>query len=229
MYRDSTDGAEVWIGYCRVSTGRQAESGLSLQAQQAKLEAEAAHRGFALRIVVEQASGGSIKGRPQLQAALADLSEGRAAGLLTTKVDRLARSVGDYCRMVEQAEGEGWTLLALDAPVDLTTPMGKAFSQMLATFGELERALIRERTRTAMQQAKANGRRLGGARSERSAGLAARVHLMREEGLSYRSICETLSAEGEPTLRGGKEWRPSNVQALLRAYRNDQLAGVACE
>lgn len=216
-----------WIGYCRVSTGRQADSGLSLEAQEAKLQTEADRRGVTLRIVVEQASGGSVKCRPILKQALVDLAEGRAAGLMTTKLDRLARSVGDYCRMVEQAEGEGWTLISLDVPVDPSTPMGKAFAGMLAVFGELERGLISERTRTAMQQAKANGRRLGGSRNERSPELAARVYGMRGEQMTYQAICDTLTAEGEPTLRGGREWRPSSVQALLRAYENDQKAGMA--
>jgi DNA invertase Pin-like site-specific DNA recombinase len=200
---------------------------LSLEAQERLLKAEADRRGVDLRIVVEQASGGSVSGRPILKQALTDLSNGNAAGLIATKLDRLARSVGDYCRMAEQAGREGWHLIAMDSPVDPTTPMGKAFSSIIATFAELERELIAERTRTAMQQAKANGRRLGGARSERSAELAARVNGMKQAGMKNRAICDTLTSEGVPTLRGGAEWRPSNVQALLRAYENDQLAGVS--
>jgi DNA invertase Pin-like site-specific DNA recombinase len=227
MRTNGTATQEVWIGYCRVSTGKQAESGLSLEAQERLLKAEADRRGVDLRIVVEQASGGSVSGRPILRQALTDLSNGEAAGLIATKLDRLARSLSDYCRMVEQAEGEGWSLLTLDSPVDPTTPMGKAFTSIIATFAELERGLIAERTRTAMGQAKANGRRLGGARSERSAELAARVNGMKQAGMKFREICDTLTSEGEPTLRGGAAWRPSNVQALLRAYENDQLAGVS--
>lgn len=220
------NGTDEWIGYCRVSTGRQADSGLSLTAQETQLRNEAERRGVPLRIVIEQASGGSVKGRPVLQAALADLAAGRAAGLMTAKLDRLARSVGDYCRMVEHSEREGWNVLCLDVPVDPTTPMGKAFAGMLAVFGELERGLISERTRTAMQQAKANGRRLGGQRTERSRELAERVVSMREQGQGYKAICRTLTDEGVPTLRGGREWRPSSIVSLVNSYQCDREAGI---
>jgi len=226
MHTDRTPTQAVWIGYCRVSTGKQAESGLSLDAQERALKVEAERRGVEIRIVVETGSGSTVSRRPVLRAALASLSSGEVSGLIVTKLDRLARSLSDYCQMTEQAEREGWHLIAMDSPVDPTTPMGKAFSSIIATFAELERGMIAERTRTAMGAAKQQGKRLGGPRTERSQELAQRVYAMRSEGLTYQAICDTLDGEGEPTLRGGSEWRPSSIVSLLNSYECDQVASL---
>ena len=225
MRSDSTDRAGVWIGYCRVSTGKQGESGLGLDSQRARLQAEAEWRGIELEVMVETGSGSSIAGRPVFQDALDRLARGEAVGMMTAKLDRLARSVSDYYSLTERAAAEGWTLMSLDLP-PTEGPWGNALAGMVAVFAELERAMIAERTRTALAAAKARGQRLGGPRTDRSRELAERVALMREQGDSYRVICETLTREGEPTLRGGKEWRPSSIVSLLNSYECDRVASL---
>lgn len=217
------DSTQVWLGYCRVSTGKQGESGLGLDSQRSQLLLEAEKRGVEIEILVETGSGSSISGRPVFRDALERLSRGEAAGLMAAKLDRFARSAADYYSLTERSEREGWTLHALDLlPTD--SPWGKALAGMVAVFAELERAMISERTSAALAAAKARGTRLGGPRTERSQALAERVYGMRQDGLKYREICETLTAEGEPTLRGGMEWRPSSIVSLLRSYECDRVA-----
>ena len=66
------------------------------------------------------------------------------------KLDRLTRSVHDATGLMQRSENSGWGLVALDAPVDTTTPAGRAMAQILSVFAELERRLIGERTKAAL-------------------------------------------------------------------------------
>jgi DNA invertase Pin-like site-specific DNA recombinase len=147
--------------------------------------------------------------------------------MIVAKLDRLSRSVADFVNLQGRAQSQGWTLQALDLPTDASTPMGEAMGTMMATFAQLERRMIATRTAEAMQAAKARGSRLGPPRSNRSNALAVRVEGLRSDGLTFQAIADTLNAEGLPTLRGGAEWRPSNVQALLRLRRLDREAEEA--
>jgi len=219
-------GTGEWIGYCRVSTGRQGESGLGLDDQERQLRAEAERRGVRLVLLTETGSGSSIAGRPVFRDALDRLAAGEADGLIAAKLDRFARSASDYYFLTERASREGWTLLPLDlAPTD--SPWGKALAGMVAVFAELEREMISERTAAALGAAKARGQRLGRPRTERSRELAERVSELRSEGWTYQAICDLLTAEGEPTLRGGKEWRPSAIVSLLNSIECDRVASLA--
>lgn len=213
---------QAWIGYLRVSTNRQADSGLGLDAQRAQVIAAAKARGIEdVRWVVESASGSSVKRRPLLVEALEELRLGNAAGMIVAKLDRLSRSVGDHLNLQAQAQAQGWDLVALDLPTDSSTPMGEAMATMMATFNQLERRLIATRTREAMAAAKARGSRLGRPRSDRANTLADRAIELRAQGLTFQAVADTFNGEGIETLRGGTEWRPSNVQALLRLRRLD--------
>src|ERR1700754_2430481 len=83
------------IAYMRVSTSEQADSGAGLAAQRAAIESHAALRGWTITdwCTDAGASGKSLKGRPELAAALDGVRTGRAAGIVVAKLDRLSRSV----------------------------------------------------------------------------------------------------------------------------------------
>src|SRR4051794_12815141 len=112
--RPVTAPAGSVVGYIRVSTDEQAESGAGLAAQRTAIEAECARRGWTLVETFEDAgaSGKSLDGRPQLAAALNAVETGQAATLVVAKLDRLSRSVHDAAGLLDRAQRAGWSLVA---------------------------------------------------------------------------------------------------------------------
>src|ERR1700684_2002591 len=128
------------LGYVRVSTDEQTNSGAGLEAQRLAIIAECERRGWLLVEVIEDA-GFSAKDmkRPGVQEALRALKAGEASALVVSKLDRLSRSMIDFTGVMEKAQKQGWALIALDLGVDMTTPAGEAMANMLATFAQFER------------------------------------------------------------------------------------------
>ena len=208
------------LGYTRVSTEEQASSGLGLAAQEAALRLEADHRGWELEIVTDAGiSGASIAKRPALCDALARLGRGEADALATPKLDRLSRSVADFAGMVERARRERWSLICLDLGVDTSTPTGEAMAGMVAVFAQMERRLIGERTRVALQAKKAKGARLGRPRLLSDEAVARAVAL-RADGLTLQATADQLTAEGFTRPKGGT-WTPGAVASALRSSALD--------
>jgi DNA invertase Pin-like site-specific DNA recombinase len=209
-------------GYVRCSTEEQNTSGLGLAAQRRALEDEASRKGWELSIVEEVASGASIAKRPALGRVLEACRRGEAAGVVVVRVDRLSRSLADFAGLLDDARAHGYSVTALDLGVDLGSPSGELMAGVLATFAQYERRLISERTRAALAEARARGTRLGRppgtGRPWTGDELAGRIRQMRhQDGLTLQAICDRLNAEGVATARGGARWRPSSLQAVLRA------------
>jgi DNA invertase Pin-like site-specific DNA recombinase len=209
-------------GYVRVSSEEQGSSGLGLAAQRRRLEEEAERRGWSLELVEEVGSGASMAKRPALGRVLEACRRGEAVGVVVVRVDRLSRSLADFAGLLDDARAHGYSVTALDLGVDLGSPSGELMAGVLATFAQYERRLISERTRAALAEARARGTRLGRppgtGRPWTDASLASRIRQMRhEDGLTLSAICSALNAEQIPTPRGGRLWRPSSLQALLRA------------
>ena len=202
------------LTYVRVSTTEQVESGAGLAAQRAAIAAEAERRGWTVVDVIEDA-GYSAKDlrRPRLGDALARLKRGDADALAVSKMDRLSRSLLDFARIMQRAQREGWALVALDSPADLTTPSGEAMAGVMAVFAQLERRLISERTKAALAERKAAGVRLGRERLI-TPEIEERVRVLRAEGLSIRGVAGALTAEGIGAPGGGP-WRPSTLHRVL--------------
>jgi DNA invertase Pin-like site-specific DNA recombinase len=133
------------IGYARVSTTDQ-DNEIQIEALQIA--------GCAL-IRSEKASGSSTKGRPELAAILDFIREGDT--LVVTRIDRLARSIGDLQNIVAHLKSRGARLQATEQPIDTTTAAGKAFLDMLGVFAEFETNLRRERQMEGIAKAKAAG------------------------------------------------------------------------
>lgn len=103
----------------------------------------------------EKVSGTSRAGRTELDTLLAFLRAGDT--LMVTKVDRLARSVGDLQYIVRTIKERGAKLQVLDQPIDTGTPAGKCFLDMLGVFAEFETNLRRERQMEGIARARARG------------------------------------------------------------------------
>jgi DNA invertase Pin-like site-specific DNA recombinase len=204
------------IGYLRVSTGRQADSGAGLDAQRRAILSEAGRRGWAATDVqfIEETATGANARRPGLELARQALAGGDAGALVVSKMDRLSRSLLDFASIMAEAQKQGWALIALDCPVDLTTPMGEALASIIATFAQLERAMIGERTRDALAEKRAAGVKLGRPRIL-SDDVRNRIVDEREAGRTLRAIAEALNVDGVATAHSGKQWHASTVRQVL--------------
>jgi DNA invertase Pin-like site-specific DNA recombinase len=204
------------IGYVRVSTGRQADSGAGLDAQRRAILAEAERRGWSatdVQFIQETVTGANAR-RPGLELAREALASGDAGALVVSKVDRLARSLLDFSQIMQEAQRQGWALIALDLPLDLSTPMGEAMAGVVMTFAQLERRMISERTRDGLAEKRAQGVRLGRPRSLPDE-VRGRITAERGEGRTLRAIAEALNADAVATAHGGKQWHASTVRQVL--------------
>jgi DNA invertase Pin-like site-specific DNA recombinase len=206
------------LGYLRVSTGRQMDSGAGIEAQRRAILAEAKRRGWdeAEVTFIQEAASGSNTRRPGLELAREALASGDAGALVVSKVDRLSRSLLDFAGIMEAAQREGWALIALDLPFDLSTPMGQAMSSVVMTFAQLERRLIGQRTKEGLAVKRSEGVKLGRPRSLPD-DVRDRIFTEREEGRTLRVIAQALNDEDVPTAHGGKAWYASSVRAALNA------------
>ena len=209
-----TTGQRV-IGYVRVSTDGQSESGASVEHQRECIRKECARRGLELvRIAEDDGISGKNLNRPALQGALRDLIDGNAEVLMAAKLDRLSRSVKDVCQIGDMAGHHGFELILLDAQIDTTSPYGRAQLNMMATFAQLERELIGQRTKDALAVKKAQGVRLG-APTSIGAEVEEKILAMRAGGMSMNRIADALNAEKVPTAKGGARWYPMTVKKVI--------------
>src|SRR5918997_3677096 len=133
------------IGYARVST----------TGQDLPLQREALTAAGCTVIREEKVSGTSTKGRTELATILDFITAGDV--LVVTRIDRLARSIGDLQDIVRTLKAKGASLKATEQPIDTSTAAGKAFIDMLGVFAEFETNLRRERQLEGIAKAKAEG------------------------------------------------------------------------
>lgn len=137
------------VGYARVSS-----AGQSLDVQFDALKAAGCEKLFA-----EKESGTTTDNRKALADALEFVREGDS--LVVSRIDRLARSVGDLEAIVATIKRKGAFLKAIEQPIDTSSPAGVAFLQMLGVFAQFETAIRRERQMEGIAKAKADGRYKG--------------------------------------------------------------------
>lgn len=223
------EGPVEVVGYVRVSTLDQADSGLSLEAQKERIRAQCLANGWELLSIYEDA-GVSAKtlDRPGLRAAIAALGPGRV--LLALKMDRLTRSVGDLNDLVASIQDAGGEWATIQERFDTTTATGRLMLRLIVELSQWEREVIGERTASALQQKRKQKERLGttplgyvtrqtdqGAEVEIDPEGMETVQLarhLRGEGLSLHKIAARFTAEGRRTARGGR-WHAQTVALLL--------------
>lgn len=203
------------VGYVRVSTQEQGDSGAGLEAQIHAITRECEHRRWTLeRICQDVASGSSRDHRPALRDALAMIAAGEADTLMVSKLDRLSRSVADFGAIIEDARRDGWNIVIIDLGVDLSTPAGEMVATIMAALAQWERRVISQRTRDALASRKREGVRLG-----RPVGVdpdtEGMILTLHRSGAGLRAIATALNAHGIPKPQGGATWRASSVRAIL--------------
>lgn len=166
------------IGYARTSTLEQVAG---FEAQKRELEAAGCTKVFA-----EQVS--SVAERGQLEAAIDYLRDGDA--LVVTKLDRLARSVRDLLDIIARVEERGAGLRILNMNLDTGTATGKLMLNVLGSVAEFERAMMLERQREGIAQAKAEGKFKGRAPTARAK--AGEVQALLAAGESPTAVAKKL-------------------------------------
>lgn len=207
-----------YVAYFRVSTERQGQSGLGLEAQQAAVKqyADSITHSFT------EIESGKNDDRPQLAAAIM-LCKRTGAALLIAKIDRLSRQAAFLLTLRDS----GVQIVAADMPHAGTLEFG-----IRAVVAQHEREEISRRTKAALQAAKARGVKLGCPTPE--IGSAAGIAAIQARASAYatrlapviadikragchtlRDIAAALQARGVTTPRGGNTWSPSQVRNLI--------------
>jgi DNA invertase Pin-like site-specific DNA recombinase len=224
---------KTFVGYYRVSTQRQGQSGLGLEAQKASVREFVNGHGELVAEYLEIETGKRAD-RPQLLKALAHARRAKAI-LVIAKLDRLARNVAFTATLMES----GANFVACDNPTAT-----KLTIHVLSACAEEEARQVSSRTIAALAAYKARGGKLGAARQEcreisREAGrrgspLGARrvaeqarvaysdivptMQRLRDTGKSLREIARHLNEAGH-TTRQGLLWNPSQVRRVLERSR----------
>ena len=138
------------LGYARVSK--------SDDSQDTAAQVSALKSAGCKRVFEDKASGGRWD-RPELHRLLDQLRAGDT--LVVWKLDRLSRSLKDLLHILEKVEAVGARFRSLTEAIDTSGPAGRMLMQMLGSFAEFERAMVRERTRAGLKAAAARGRKGG--------------------------------------------------------------------
>jgi len=211
----------MFVAYYRVSTLRQGQSGLGLEAQQSAVSQYCAGK----EIIAEftEIESGRKADRPQLMAALALVKKNKAT-LVIAKLDRLARNVHFISGLLES----GVQFIAVDMP-----EADRAFLQMAAVFAEWESTKIRKRTKEALAVAKSRGVKLGSPTPQNGSQAGLKVisdrcnahvkkvapslqSILAQVGSNLRDVAAELQLRGIKTARGNETWHPAQVAQLIR-------------
>jgi DNA invertase Pin-like site-specific DNA recombinase len=222
------------IGYVRVSSEEQADSGLGLEAQRQRIRAYCDLKGLSLTTIFEDAgiSGGkALATRPAGSQLIAEAKKNKPI-LVVAKFDRLFRSVADAAHTIADFEKKGIELAAISEGFDMTSVYGRAMAQMASVFAELERAMIRERTKAAMNVKRGRNERMShhvpfgwdeGAKgvlvvNKKEQQTIRWMKRAREQGKSLRQIATVLNDRGVEPKRA-KRWLHSSVLRILARTR----------
>lgn len=222
------------ISYVRVSTTEQAVQGISLEAQTASVRAYSAFKG--LELIEELSDEGVSAGKPLQEREggqkLFELAGDEEVGaVIAFKLDRLFRDAADCLAVTKTWDELGVDLHLVDLggqPVDTSTAMGRFFLTIMAGVAEMERNLIRERTKAAMAHMKRTGKRVGAIPYGYLLGPDAKTLIPhpeeqvvvrlaaqhRSQGMSLRKISRALSEEGMLS-RTGKPFAASQIKRML--------------
>ena len=230
------------ILYIRVSTDEQASEGISIEAQQAKLLAYCQQRGLQVveTIIDAGVSGGKyLSQRPGGQKLIEMLKSRKASHVVAVKLDRLFRNAADGLWTIENWDNDGISTHLIDINgmgLDTSSPMGRMMLTMMAGFAQLERSMIRDRTKVALNHKKATGKKYcqsvfgwdfddagNAVANSAEQAIIAVIFTLRKAGKSLRAIASHLSSLGIATKRGG-QWAAATIKRILENSLNSAFA-----
>lgn len=214
------------IGYARVSTDQQTDSGLGMAAQLTAIEKAA---GGPVMVYTDEGYSGSNPNRPGLLGALEALGEGDT--LVVAKRDRLARDMMLACWIAKEVKRKGARVVsAAGEGTESDGPAAVLMGQMIDAFAQYERSIIGARTKAALRAKRAKGEKTGGCvpfgwrvledgrtlvEDEDEQRVVALVIQLKSQGWSLRKIGAELESRGTRTKRGGEKWNPETVKNVL--------------
>jgi len=170
--------------YARVSTSNHSQSP---EMQLLELREYANRRAWQTVEYVDVGVSGSKEHRPELDRLLSECRRRRVDAVLVYRYDRFARSLRQLVNALEEFRSLGIQFISLHEGVDTSTPNGRLVFGIFASIAEFERELIRDRVRSGLAAARANGKRLG---RPRVVADRARIAALRAQGRSWREITE---------------------------------------
>ena len=218
--------------YCRVSTKEQGASGLSLEAQQRRLEGLAVSRDWApdtCELVVEVGSGRSLQARPGLRRVLEAARKGEVEAVCVCDISRLSRSLRDSLHIFDVLDEAKAGYVSVAENFDTTTAHGRAAMRMSLVWAELWADTLSERTRAALAEVRARGIRVGSppygwrvvegrlrSHDDELRSLMAMVEML-DRGETYADVARSMNEQGRRPRRA-PEWTRHLVRQILLHY-----------
>jgi DNA invertase Pin-like site-specific DNA recombinase len=213
-----------------VSTQEQADVGVSLDAQQTRLEAmaTASNHGAIGEVLIDAGYSGATLDRPAMNRLKSMIERREVAAVFVVKLDRLTRSLRDMLDLVALCDRTETAIVSASEMVDTSSAFGRMVLQVVGAFAELERGMAGERTSAALdgkrRQRQVYGnvpfgwRRDGKQLVEVAAQQEALVEMRRmaANGSTLRAIGEMLESRGLLPRNGG-QWQPASVRSILRS------------
>jgi len=225
------------VAYVRVSSQRQVDEGVSIEAQIKRIREYARYKGMEIDdkdiIIEEGVSGGvPIWERPGGRHLRTRLETGAYPHILTMRLDRMFRLVTDALATVDELADSGISLHVVDMDgeaIDTSTSMGRFFLTIMAALAEMERGLVSERTQIGMNQLKATHKKftqsIYGWDADENGSLKPNwneqniidymVWLIETNGLSYSAVARALNKQNVKGKRGGK-WYGTGVSRTIQ-------------
>ena len=233
----NSENREKALAYIRVSSQRQADEGVSLDAQKRRILDYANFKNIPLDesdIIIEKGVSGGIPlwDRPRGRTLKRKLASGQYQHLISMKIDRLFRVTSDMLNTVDDLNDAGIDLHIVDMggqAIDTTTAIGRLFLTIVGAMAEMERGLISERTQEGMDQLKAMNKKftqsIYGWDETPQGDLVPNWNeqnvidymywQVEKNGMSATSVAKNLNKEGLKGKRGGN-WSATSVLKVLR-------------
>lgn len=218
------------VGYIRVSTKKQVDSGFSLKAQEKKLKQYAdLYEIDLVKIIVDAGESAKSLKRKGVQEALKMLKDGEAEGLLVVKLDRLTRSSKDFGTLLETYFSRKFSLVSVSEQLDTNSAAGRLAVNVLMVVSQWEREAIGERTSAALQYKKSKGEYTGGTvpfgyqlaengvsllRNEAEQKIIEKAKSLRNWEYSFRKISKILAKQGHLS-RNNKPFSARSIMLMV--------------
>ena len=218
------------VGYVRVSTDRQAEQGVSLEAQEAKIRAMATVQGAdLLEVIIDGGESAKNLNRPGLKRLIARVESGKVEAVIIAKLDRLTRSVKDLCSLLELFEKRGVALISVAESLDTASAAGRLVITIMAAVSQWEREAIGNargtRCGTSARVGSASGISDSGSVSAPDGkevepdhgeqGVFTEIRHLRQSGHTLRGIAAALNRQSLRTRRGSA-WLLEHVARIMK-------------
>jgi DNA invertase Pin-like site-specific DNA recombinase len=218
------------VGYVRVSTDKQADRGVSLDAQSEKIRAMAVvHNAELVDIIVDGGESAKSLQRPGMERLLALVDSKKVQAVIIAKLDRLTRSVKDLCDLLERFERRGVALISVAESLDTSSAAGRLVLNIMTAVSQWEREAIGERTRDAMNHKRSRGECVGNIRfgyrlssdgkhvepDQAEQEVLNEIERLRGSGATMRGIALALNHCSFRTRRG-TAWRLESVARVLK-------------